>query len=178
MRVRYHVGGREVVADVARDPDGLTIELGGTSYRVEPIAVSGSAVTFRLDGGPVTALVASLRDEIVVALPRVTIHLRRGHPAAAVGARGRGPGVGQRREIEAPMAGRILRLLVEEGRAVIEGEVVLILEAMKTETEVRAEQSGVVRQVLVAPGDVVAPGQILLIVGEPSVPDGDQGVSA
>lgn len=178
MRVTYQVGSREVVANVARSPDGLTIELGGASHRIEPIAVSGDAVTFRLDGRPVTALVAALRDEIVVALPRVTVHLGRGRSVPRAGAGGRGPGAGGKQDIEAPMAGRVLRILVEEGSVVTAGEVVLILEAMKTETEVRAERGGVLRQVRVTPGEVVAPGQVLLVLGEAADGGGGAAVSA
>ena len=48
------------------------------------------------------------------------------------------------------------------GQAVAEGEVLLILEAMKMETEIRAARAGTVRGIAVKAGDAVAVGDTLL----------------
>lgn len=64
--------------------------------------------------------------------------------------------------IDAPLAGNIFKLNVRQGDQVNEGDVVVILEAMKMETEVRAPQSGKVSQILVKEGDSVALGEQLL----------------
>ncbi len=53
-------------------------------------------------------------------------------------------------------------MLASEGQAVAEGEVLLILEAMKMETEIRAVQAGTVRGIAVKSGDAVAVGDTLL----------------
>jgi oxaloacetate decarboxylase alpha subunit len=167
VRVTYEVEGRTVTAEVVRDAGRLIVTLDTASHVVEPISASGSAVAFRLDGRPVTALVASGRGEVAVALARATVRLRPAREAPRAGAAGRPSGVRGAEEVKAPMAGRVLRLLVEEGRAVAAGAVVAVLEAMKTETEVAAGRDGVVRRVRVAPGDVVSPGDVLLNIGDP-----------
>lgn len=64
--------------------------------------------------------------------------------------------------VNAPMAGNISKVLVKEGQQVAEGEVLLILEAMKMETEIRAATSGTVQGIKVKAGDTVAVGDILL----------------
>lgn len=64
--------------------------------------------------------------------------------------------------VNAPMAGNIWKVLVKEGQQVAEGEVLLILEAMKMETEIRAATSGTVQGIKVKAGDTVAVGDILL----------------
>ena len=64
--------------------------------------------------------------------------------------------------VTAMMPGAILKVLVAEGDVVQEGEVVVILEAMKMENEIHAHRSGVVRKVHVAPGDGVENGQALV----------------
>lgn len=64
--------------------------------------------------------------------------------------------------INAPLAGNIVSVAVAAGDAVQAGDVVLILEAMKMETEVRATTTGVVSQLVVSPGDAVAVGDVLL----------------
>lgn len=62
----------------------------------------------------------------------------------------------------APLAGNIFKILVAPGQQVAAGEVVIILEAMKMETEVRAVNAGVVGQLSVKEGDSVTVGQTLL----------------
>lgn len=64
--------------------------------------------------------------------------------------------------VAAPLAGNIVRLAVSEGDKVASGEVIVILEAMKMETEVRAPQDGIVASINVTPGDAVAVGDTLL----------------
>lgn len=64
--------------------------------------------------------------------------------------------------IESPMAGTILKINVNPGSHVAQGDVVLIMEAMKMETEVRSKISGTVSAVNVKEGDAVAVGETLI----------------
>ncbi|MGS0682489.1 sodium-extruding oxaloacetate decarboxylase subunit alpha [Shewanella sp. 125m-7] len=65
-------------------------------------------------------------------------------------------------EQNAPLSGNIFKVHVSAGDSVKEGDVVIILEAMKMETEVRAETDGVISKVWVKEGDAVAVGSQLL----------------
>ncbi len=62
----------------------------------------------------------------------------------------------------APLAGSVARILVQEGEEIEADQVLLILEAMKMETEIKAPAAGKVSAVLVAPGDAVQGGQALI----------------
>lgn len=64
--------------------------------------------------------------------------------------------------LKAPLAGNIFKVLVNEGDEVEEGEVVVIMEAMKMETEIRATKAGEISAVHTKEGDSVAVGDILL----------------
>jgi oxaloacetate decarboxylase alpha subunit len=64
--------------------------------------------------------------------------------------------------VYAPMAGNILKILVEVGSLVAEGEVVVIMEAMKMETEVRSKFAGTVSAVHIKEGGAVAGGNALI----------------
>ncbi|MBB3141988.1 sodium-extruding oxaloacetate decarboxylase subunit alpha [Halomonas organivorans] len=66
--------------------------------------------------------------------------------------------------IGAPLAGNIFKVCVKPGDRVVEGDVVIILEAMKMETEVRAASSGTVSAVKVGEGDSVAVGDALIVL--------------
>ena len=60
------------------------------------------------------------------------------------------------------MAGNILKILVEVGSVVEEGEIVVIMEAMKMETEVRSKYAGTVTAVNIKEGGAVAGGNALI----------------
>ena len=64
--------------------------------------------------------------------------------------------------IESPMAGNILKVNVTQGAHIAQGDVVLIMEAMKMETEVRSKIAGIVSTVNVKEGDAVAVGETLI----------------
>ncbi|WP_194437590.1 sodium-extruding oxaloacetate decarboxylase subunit alpha [Vibrio fluminensis] len=64
--------------------------------------------------------------------------------------------------VPAPLAGNIFKVNVQSGSEVAEGDVLLILEAMKMETEVRAARGGVVQDLHVKEGDSVVVGAPLL----------------
>ncbi|PJG82533.1 sodium-extruding oxaloacetate decarboxylase subunit alpha [Caviibacterium pharyngocola] len=64
--------------------------------------------------------------------------------------------------VTAPMAGNIWKVVATEGQQVAEGDVLLILEAMKMETEIRASQAGTVRAISVKAGDAVGVGDTLM----------------
>ncbi|MDH2292183.1 sodium-extruding oxaloacetate decarboxylase subunit alpha [Cobetia sp. 10Alg 146] len=64
--------------------------------------------------------------------------------------------------VNAPLAGNIFKVNVAVGDSVAEGDVVIILEAMKMETEIRAHQAGTVSAVKVKEGDSVSVGDVLI----------------
>ena len=65
------------------------------------------------------------------------------------------------------MQGTVLRVEVAEGDGVEAGQVLVIVEAMKMENEIRAHLPGVVQELAVTVGDAVRSGQQLLRVSEP-----------
>lgn len=67
--------------------------------------------------------------------------------------------------VAAPLAGNIFKVPVSAGQQVAEGDVLIILEAMKMETEVRAAKAGTIQQIFVKEGDSVTVGQSLLTLG-------------
>ena len=70
--------------------------------------------------------------------------------------------VGDAEAVPAPLAGNIFKVNVQSGSEVAEGDVLLILEAMKMETEVRAARGGIVQDLHVKEGDSVVVGSPLL----------------
>ncbi|MDT8398645.1 MAG: sodium-extruding oxaloacetate decarboxylase subunit alpha [Pseudomonadales bacterium] len=66
--------------------------------------------------------------------------------------------------LNAPLSGNIFKVAVTSGANVKEGDVLIILEAMKMETEIRAPKTGVIGSISVKAGDAVAVGDQLLTI--------------
>ncbi|AUB88724.1 sodium-extruding oxaloacetate decarboxylase subunit alpha [Vibrio anguillarum] len=64
--------------------------------------------------------------------------------------------------VPSPLAGNIFKVNVQAGSEVLEGDVLVILEAMKMETEIRAARGGIVQDLHVKEGDAVTVGALLL----------------
>ncbi len=126
----------EAAQPAAPAPTAVPVEGGVESYSVK---VDGQV--FHVEVGPAGELQSVTPAAAPVAKPA---------PAAEAEA------------VRSPLAGTIFKLEVNAGQQVAEGEVLLVLEAMKMETEVRAAQSGVVSDIYVKEGDAVVVGAPLI----------------
>ncbi len=70
-------------------------------------------------------------------------------------------GVIHQGEVYAPLNGQVIRIMIKQGERVKEGDLVLILEAMKMENEISAPVSGRLSQILVKEKEVVKTGSLL-----------------
>ena len=66
--------------------------------------------------------------------------------------------------VKSPMPGNVLKILVSQGQPVKEGDVLLILEAMKMENEIVSTKSGTVAQIVVSQGATVETGSSLVVI--------------
>ena len=60
----------------------------------------------------------------------------------------------------------MVKIAVAEGDEVAEGDVILVIEAMKMETEIKAPKAGIVREISVTQSQVVAAGDTLAMIEE------------
>ncbi|HIF89885.1 MAG TPA: oxaloacetate decarboxylase subunit alpha [Candidatus Thioglobus sp.] len=124
-------------ASASTKEDGVyTVSFKGNSYVVEVSA-----------GGDIT----SMQSASAQTAPGATVVAA---PAAAP--------VGDAEDVNAPLSGTIWKVLVSPNQQINEGDTLVILEAMKMETEIKAARSGTVVNVSVKEGDSVTVGQALL----------------
>lgn len=111
---------------------------------------------------------AMLVDEYELAAPAAPAPVAVAAPAAApVAAAPAAPAavaVAAGEPVKSPMPGNILKINVAAGQAVKEGDVLIVLEAMKMENDVVAPRDGTVAQVVVSKGAVVETGTTLVVL--------------
>lgn len=138
-----------------RDEQGyVTVWAAGVPYRIQlpPEGARESGMRVHVDYRPFTVTFDS-----PPAAGRRPPPAPRGPVAAAT--RAAVPG-----GVAAAMTGRITSVKVKAGDAVTRGQVLLLLEAMKMENEIKAPRDGSVKDVLVAEGERVSEGDILVVI--------------
>ncbi len=159
------LGGREVAITVERGSDGqwrVAVD-GGPPRPVDAVEIRPGTWSLLVDGRSLLVDVDRRAGgtALLVAGEEVRVELadaRRSRLAQAVGAR-----PGARGElIRAPIAGKVVKLLVATGAEVTAGQGVAVLEAMKMENEIRADRGGEVDTIHVGPGQSVESGELLV----------------
>ncbi|MGE4407573.1 sodium-extruding oxaloacetate decarboxylase subunit alpha [Pseudomonas sp.] len=128
--------GNELPPREAGKPEVYTVEVSGRSFVVQ-VSDGGDIEGIKPLGGSAAAVAAPAGAALAASA---------GEPQAA------------------PLAGNIFKVLVQPGQLVQEGDLVMILEAMKMETEIRAFKAGTVAAVNVKVGDAVSVGDSLLSI--------------
>jgi 3-methylcrotonyl-CoA carboxylase alpha subunit len=134
-------GGEKHLVDVHKlEGDFYSILTGGRSYEV---SVEPRGETYYVRHGA---------SELLVALSDPSRQAREGRIK-------KGP-----EEIVTQMPGKVVRLLIEEGATVEEGQGILVVEAMKMENEIAATKPGKVVSLKVEPGQTVEGGAVLAVI--------------
>jgi oxaloacetate decarboxylase alpha subunit len=149
------------------------LENRGNPDAFEPVPTAESAAAASAPakaGGPETYTVEVNGKEYVVAVNEggEITQIQGGGGAASGGqsaAPAPAPAAGDGEPVPAPLGGNIFKVLVSPGDVVEEGDVLIILEAMKMETEVRAPRAGTIGEVFIKVGDAVAVDDEMLTIG-------------
>jgi biotin carboxyl carrier protein len=167
--MKLTINGRSYEVEVL--PDAVVVD--GISYKTTVLHDNGE-ITVRVAGRPYKVKVKDEKSVTVDGRP-LTVELS-GHaaasrsmpkvaPVAAKGNGGSGGGNGaESGAVRALMPGTVREVRVKVGDHVDAGAVLLMLEAMKMQNEIKAPHSGVVGRIAVAPGQTVNNGDVLVVI--------------
>jgi acetyl/propionyl-CoA carboxylase alpha subunit len=147
---RVTVGEETLEIDALRiGPSELSVLIDGVSHDVALENAGGTP------GSPTSMIGVIIRgDRFDVELKDATKGVAASKPAAA------GP-----LKLNAPMPGKIVKVLVNVGDTVEAGKGVLVMEAMKMENELKASRGGIVQDLRVKEGQAVETGALLMVIG-------------
>ena len=139
----------------------------GIRYKeaAKPKSAAASAYTATVDGRQVVVEVGANGNEFTATVNGKTykVGLAEGKAAVAAAAPAASSGAGS--DLLAPLPGTVTKIVAAAGTQVNAGDTVLVIEAMKMETEIKADNAGVVQELCVAQGAVVAAGDKLAVIG-------------
>ena len=163
MKYVARFDGEEREFAIDRSPEGLVARSGDVTYKLD-LALVGDGSTFSLlvDGKSYDVVADVHRGEVVVQMIGerfvVEVEDERERIAQAI-ASNKSSG---KRELRAAMPGIVVALKVAAGDVVEEGQVLVVLEAMKMQNPLVAESSGKITRVFCRQGEAVAAGELLL----------------
>ena len=153
MKYVATINGKKYEVEVEKLEAYKSLDRNGVAAPAAPVLPASAPV--QRPAAPAPAPVAAPAPAPVAAAPAPAPA-----PAAAPAPKAAAPAGAT--TVEAPMPGKILNIKVSEGQAVKFGEVVVIMEAMKMETEIVAPADGTVSKILVKAGDSVDTGAALV----------------
>ncbi|AMQ87767.1 sodium-extruding oxaloacetate decarboxylase subunit alpha [Marinobacter sp. LQ44] len=142
------------------------LENRGNPDAFEPVPSADDVAPAKKAAGPETYTVEVNGKKYVVAVNEGgEISQIEGQGGASAPAAAPAPAAGEGEPVVAPLGGNIWKVHVSPGDTVEEGDVLIILEAMKMETEVRAPKAGTIGEVFIKEGDAVSVDDEMLTIG-------------
>ena len=142
------------------EPTGKPVEKAAAKAEVKPAPAESAVYTVEVEGKAFVVKVSNGGniDQIVASQPQTPT------PAPVVPTAPVAPASSsaQGEPVNAPMAGSIVKVVVTEGQQVAQDDVLLVLEAMKMETQICAAKAGTVQGIKIKAGDMVAVGDTLM----------------
>lgn len=163
MIFEARVDGREMRVEVQGKGNRYLVRLGDRRLEVDFVETSTHFASLLIDGRSHEVGLERRPDGYVVLFPEDTLAVQL--LAAAPGDAGTvRHAAGGPASVRAPMPGKIVRLLAAAGEAVVAGQGLVVMEAMKMENELRAPRAGRVRETRVAEGQAVEGGALLVVL--------------
>ena len=139
----------------------------GIRYKeaAKPKSAGANAYTATIDGKQIVVEVGANGTEYTATVNGKTYKVGLAEGKAAVAAAAPAASSGAGADLVAPLPGTVTKIVAAAGTQVAAGDTVLVIEAMKMETEIKADNAGVVKELCVAQGAVVAAGDKLAVIG-------------
>jgi biotin carboxyl carrier protein len=165
IKMKVRAGNSVYEVGYVRNGDLIEVQIDDRKYGVNVHSIHEALYSILIDGKSIEAMVSHKDNHFTVGFKGHEFDLEFFDPRARKPAVDTGKKIAEGiQRIKAPMAGRIVSILVKKGDKVQEGAGLIILEAMKMENKLVSQGTGTVLDVLVSDKDTVESGRDLMIV--------------
>jgi acetyl/propionyl-CoA carboxylase alpha subunit len=157
------IGEKNYRLELDRANSGWSCRLDGRAIEADAVLVHPGMLSLRLANKCYEIKCERLAGGLKIWVGQDSVNVEVGDPRSL---RGRGRSSDERgvRKLIAPMPGKVVRVLVEQGAEVEAGAGILVVEAMKMQNEVKSPKKGTIQKLLVSQGAAVNAGDVLAIV--------------
>jgi len=165
VKLKIQLAGRTRDLEIKRQSGKLLAMLDGRAIEADAVEVGPGLFSILLEGAACEAGVETAPAGLIVSIAGRRLEARVIDPRRWRGA-GRGCGVEAegRQQVLAPMPGKVVRVLVQQGDKIEAGRGLLVVEAMKMQNEIRSPKTGTVERLLATEGQAVNAGEVLAVV--------------
>jgi biotin carboxyl carrier protein len=162
MNVSFWLDDREFRLNLTQTTKNDTqVSMDGKQYRVSVEFLSEDEILLNIDGKIYNVIVSTNTTSYTVYINGRCFRIEK---KSALQILGQKTGKQRKTSVNTSMPGRIVKVLVNEGDSVEEGQAVLILEAMKMQNEIKSPQSGRIGKIYPKAGESVETGALLFTV--------------
>jgi len=160
MKVWLEIEGKKQVVEIRSASDTMECLVDGRAMEVDGRLMQAGVLSLIVEGRQYRCVMDG--DAVVIAGRRFAFSVE--DPRSLQGRRGVGADTGGPRVVKSPMPGRVVRVLVNAGDEVEEGQAVVAIEAMKMQNDLKSPKKGRVVRISVAIGDTVSTGDVMVVV--------------
>lgn len=162
MTVWLEMEGKRVRVELPAEISGGTFDcsVDGRTMQVNAQAMEPGVLSLIVDGRQYRCVLDG--DAVIIGGQRYCFDVE--DPRSLRGRRRAGEGAAGPRPVKAPMPGRVVRVLVNEGDEVAEHQGVVVIEAMKMQNELKSPKAGRVARVAVVVDGTVGAGDVLVVI--------------
>ena len=157
------IGKKTCRLELDRAGDAWSCRLNGESVDVDAVPIRPGVLSLRLANRSYEVKCEPFEGNLKIWVGRESVNVEVRDPRSLRGRSRTGDEHGAKKLV-APMPGKVVRILVEEGAQVEAGAGILVVEAMKMQNEVKSPKKGTVQKIMVTQGAPVNAGDILAIV--------------
>ena len=161
MKLQAELNGENYELEIKRDGEKVFARVDDREYLLEASEVEPNVWLLK-NGSQIYQVYAAPNGIVNIGKHQLEINLV--DPKRLRGAGGAGANVEGTSEIKTAMPGKLVRILVEIGAEISQGDGVLVVEAMKMQNEMKAPKDGIVKEIRFAEGATVNAGDVLAVI--------------
>jgi biotin carboxyl carrier protein len=167
MKIDVIIDGARRSVELARsgdEPSRVIASIDGRRVETDVLKISPGMYSILLDGRSLEVRVETFADGLLLHTGGREYSVDIVDPRSWRRSRGGKIDLAGRQQVSAPMAGKIVRVLIAQGQHVESGQGLLVVEAMKMQNEIRSPKTGTVERLAAREGETVNAGEILAVI--------------